>query len=197
VTFPAGGTTWDTATTLTFGDSSTPAARSGYTFPYYPAWWKFTATSTAPVTLDSFGTVGDGTGFEDTMLTVYSGASLGSAVVVASNDEAGSDNPAAPSLSRVTFTPVVGTEYHVKLQAFGSTGSHITTYVLTATAAPDTPPPAPSGSLGLDVGSATTVAVDPPLGPDATDVAALARRVPVHRVAVAVPAPTLVDGRPV
>lgn len=73
-------------------------------------WYCWTATTNSPVTFDTTGS-----GF-DTLLAVYTGASLNSLTVVTNMDDiAGATN----RMSRLTFTPVTGTTYRIAVDGFG------------------------------------------------------------------------------
>lgn len=73
-------------------------------------WYCWTASTNSAVTFDTTGS-----GF-DTLLAVYSGSSLGSLTLITNRDDiAGATN----RMSRVTFTPVTGTTYHIAVDGFG------------------------------------------------------------------------------
>jgi alpha-tubulin suppressor-like RCC1 family protein len=75
-------------------------------------WWSWTAPGDGPVTIDTLGS-----GF-NTLLGVYTGSSVGSLTVVASNDDSNGITSAA------TFTAVAGTEYWIAVDGKnGATGS--------------------------------------------------------------------------
>ena len=67
-------------------------------------WWEWTAPATGNVSIDTIGS-----GY-DTVLAVYTGASLDSLVVVAAND----DDRANPT-SRLSFTAQAGTAYQISV----------------------------------------------------------------------------------
>src|SRR6267378_7953283 len=62
----------------------------------HSVWYRWTASASTPVTIDTIGS-----NF-DTLLAVYTGSSVGSLTTIASNDDI--DGPSQPS--RVSFTPV-------------------------------------------------------------------------------------------
>jgi hypothetical protein len=73
-------------------------------------WYCWTAPTNRPVTFDSIGST------FDTVLAVYTGNSLDSLALIASNDDiAGATN----RMSRVTFTPATGTTYRIAVDGFG------------------------------------------------------------------------------
>ncbi len=71
------------------------------------AWWEWTAPSTGPVTFETIGST------FDTVLSVYTGATVGALAEVACDDEGGTGNT-----SLVTFQATAGTTYH--LHVFGT-----------------------------------------------------------------------------
>jgi alpha-tubulin suppressor-like RCC1 family protein len=75
-------------------------------------WWRWTAPGDGPVTVDTMGSA------FNTLLGVYTGSSVGSLTVVASNDDSGDITSAA------TFTAAAGTEYWIAVDGKnGATGS--------------------------------------------------------------------------
>jgi hypothetical protein len=92
-------------------------------------WWEWTASATAPVTIDTAGSD------YDTMLAVYTGASLGALTAIAANDDA-----PGRTTSRVTFTAQAGTTY---LFAVGSKGAATGLTLVNLTVDPAIAPPQP------------------------------------------------------
>lgn len=73
-------------------------------------WYCWTATTNNPITFDT-----SGSGF-DTLLAIYTGNTVGSLTLVTNRDDiAGATN----RMSRLTFTPVIGTTYHIAVDGFG------------------------------------------------------------------------------
>ncbi|HWY76108.1 MAG TPA: immunoglobulin domain-containing protein, partial [Verrucomicrobiae bacterium] len=66
-------------------------------------WYNWTAPSTSPVTFDTALSA------FDTLLAVYTGSSVGGLTLIAANDNISTNNVH----SRLTFTPVAGTVYHI------------------------------------------------------------------------------------
>jgi hypothetical protein len=82
-------------------------------------WWVWTAPASGSVTID---TENSGTGV-DTELGVYTGTSVGALTQVAVNE----DSPAlAHGWSRVTFSAVGGTTYHIAVSGFENSSGPIT-----------------------------------------------------------------------
>jgi len=80
----------------------------------HSVWYRWIASASTPVTIDTIGS-----NF-DTLLGVYTGSSVGSLTTIASNDDI--DGPGQPS--RVSFTPVAGTTYQIAVDGWnGATGS--------------------------------------------------------------------------
>ena len=92
-------------------------------------WFCWTAPSSTSVTMDTTGSS------FDTLLAVYTGSSVSSLTLIASNDDiAGSTN----RFSRVTFTPVAGTTYHVAVDGYGGAfGMLVLNWSQACTALPD------------------------------------------------------------
>ena len=90
---------------LSTGDVPSPNPKA------HSVWWRWTAPSSAAITIDTQGS------YFDTLLAVYTGSSLaGLTRIAASNDiEAG-----VVQTSRVTFTAVAGTVYHIAVDGFSS-----------------------------------------------------------------------------
>lgn len=125
-------------------------------------WWKYTATVSGLVSIDTAGnTLPSG----DTTLAVWTGASLAGLTLVAYND----DNPAAvDNSSYVQFYATTGVTYYIQIDGYGGT-SYVGQYVLTVghpgTANPGTvartvsvPAPTATGASGAP-GTATPAAV--------------------------------------
>jgi hypothetical protein len=73
-------------------------------------WYCWTAMTNTPMTIDTIGST------FDTLLAVYTGDSVTNLTLIAANDDiAGASN----RQSRVTFTPVPGTTYHIAADGFG------------------------------------------------------------------------------
>ncbi len=91
-------------------------------------WYNWTASSTSPVTFDTALS-----GF-DTLLAVYTGNSVSNLTLVASNDNMNKNS----TRSRLTFTPVSGTVYHVAVDGKGgANGSIVLRWVQASVALPD------------------------------------------------------------
>ena len=82
---------------------------AGVSLPLNSVWYRFTAASSGSVKLDTCG----GTNF-DTTLAAYTGSSVNALTQVAANDNA------CGTRSRITFTAVAGTTYHVALDGKGA-----------------------------------------------------------------------------
>lgn len=78
-------------------------------------WWSWTAPENGPVTVTT-----DGSDF-DTLLGVYTGASVSSLDTIASDDDGG---PGTTSLT--TFSGVAGTAYQIAVDGFGGASGSIT-----------------------------------------------------------------------
>lgn len=77
-------------------------------------WWAWTAPASGPTTLTTSASD------YDTQLAVYTGAALASLAAVAAND----DEAPGIATSRLTFTAIAGTTYHIALDgAGGQTGN--------------------------------------------------------------------------
>ena len=72
-------------------------------------WYNWTAQSSSPVTFDT------SLSSFDTLLGVYTGNNVNNLTLVATNNNASTNN----SRSRVTFTPVSGTTYRIAVDGFG------------------------------------------------------------------------------
>ena len=70
-------------------------------------WWKWVATSTGVITVDTIGS-----NF-DTLLAVYTGGSVGTLTAVAADDESGGDNTSA-----LSFAAVSGTTYWIAVDGW-------------------------------------------------------------------------------
>jgi hypothetical protein len=91
-------------------------------------WYNWTAPSTSPVTFDTALTS------FDTLLAVYTGSAVNALTLVASNDNISTNN----SRSRLTFTPVAGTVYHIAVDgANGANGNLTLRWAQATTPLPD------------------------------------------------------------
>ena len=79
-------------------------------------WYRFTAASSGPVTINTTGS-----GF-DTLLGVYTGAAVSGLTAVASND----DNPAGGLQSLVSFSAVAGTTYRIAVDGYSGVKGAVT-----------------------------------------------------------------------
>jgi len=107
-------------------------------------WYRFTAASSGPVTINTTGS-----GF-DTLLGVYTGAAVSGLTAVASND----DNPAGGLQSLVSFSAVAGTTYRIAVDGYsGVKGAVTLTWAFPAA-------PLPTGVSGTvtETGSGAPVA---------------------------------------
>ena len=90
----------------------------------HSVWFRYTATRSGPLAVE------DCTATFDSLLAVYTGATIGGAdplTLVGQNDDApGCANPLA---SRVTFDAVAGTTYRIALDAKGASGGYATVSV--------------------------------------------------------------------
>ena len=77
-------------------------------------WWLWTATSTEMVTFDTFGSS------YDTLLAVYTGNSVGSLSLIASNDNSGG------AQSKVAFPGISGTTYRIAVDGAGAAAGNVT-----------------------------------------------------------------------
>lgn len=82
--------------------------------PATSVWWKFTAPAAGTVNMNT-----DGSDF-DTVLAVYTGASVDALSEIASNDDG--DNPPQ---STISFAVVNGVEYHVAVDGYGGAVGNI------------------------------------------------------------------------
>lgn len=89
-------------------EAGEPAAGSGASSS---VWWTWTATTNGIVNIDTQGSA------FDTLLSVYTGSSLGSLALVAANDDAG-----GLGTSSVTFVAQAGTAYQIAVAGKGGTG---------------------------------------------------------------------------
>ena len=91
-------------------------------------WYNWTAPSSSQVTFDTAMSA------FDTLLAVYTGSSVSGLTLIASNDNISTNN----SRSRVKFTPVGGTIYHIAVDgANGANGNLTLRWANAATALPD------------------------------------------------------------
>jgi hypothetical protein len=80
-------------------------------------WYCWTAKTNAPITIDTIGSS------FDTLLAVYTGSTVSNLTLIANNDDISSpDN----RQSRVTFTPTIGTTYHIAVDGFGGASGLVT-----------------------------------------------------------------------
>lgn len=121
-------TAWPIAKALASGHNSRPFSEAAGLPP--AVWWVFTPSASQSLTLDTLSTSATVPANADTILTVYTGADLTSAVQIAINDDA----VVSPNflLSRLTFAAVAGTTYRIKVQSFDDNGDGITTFDLNA-----------------------------------------------------------------
>ncbi len=77
-------------------------------------WWNWTAPSNGQMSIDTFGSS------FDTLLAVYTGNSVGSLIVIASNDDSGGGQ------SQVAFTVVSGTTYRIAVDGYNGVTGNIT-----------------------------------------------------------------------
>jgi hypothetical protein len=92
-------------------------------------WYCWTAPTNDPVTFDTLGST------FDTLLAVYAGNDVSNLTLVAANDDiAGWTNRA----SRVSFTPIAGTTYHIAVDGYGgASGIVLLNWNQTGEALPD------------------------------------------------------------
>ena len=109
-------------------------------------WWKITPTAAGHVTVNTAGSS------FDTLLAVYTGASVSQLTTVASSDDTG-----ATLQSAVSFTATAGTTYYVAVDGYnGATGSIVLAYTggptasFTAQAGWWWAPTAPGTALGIE-----------------------------------------------
>ncbi|MGA1687103.1 MAG: S8 family serine peptidase, partial [Ilumatobacteraceae bacterium] len=103
-------------------------------------WFSWTAPDSGRLTVDTFGSS------FDTVLAVYSGASLPSLTRLTYNDD--SRQTGTYFQSTVTLDVTSGTEYHFRVNQFGSTGGSVVLNWVFATVGA---PPAPTDVEGLAV----------------------------------------------
>ena len=96
------------------GEAGEPTA--GASEPVNSVWWKWTATTTGTVEMNTFGSD------FDTVLAVYTGSSVSSLSLVAANDD--SSFPDALT-SRVSFEAQAGTTYFIAVDGFLNETGHI------------------------------------------------------------------------
>lgn len=77
-------------------------------------WWRWVAPATKPVQFDT-----KNSNF-DTLLAVYTGASVGALTHIASDDQSGGF-----STSKLTFNAVAGTTYHIAVDGWGGASGNI------------------------------------------------------------------------
>ncbi len=79
-------------------------------------WYRWVATATAPVTIDT-----SGSSF-DTLLGVYTGSAVNQLTTIASSDDVSKQD----LTSKVTFTPVPGTTYRVAVDGYNAASGSVT-----------------------------------------------------------------------
>jgi len=117
-------------------------------------WYRWTATSTASISIDT-----SGSSF-DTLLAVYTGTAVNALTGVVSNDDVSKKD----QTSKVTFTPVAGTTYQVAVDGYGgATGSVTLHWNQAAAPANDmfANAQAISGTSGSATGSTTYATKEP------------------------------------
>ena len=77
-------------------------------------WWNWTATTNGLVTIDTTGSS------FDTLLAVYTGDSVSNLDLMARNDDGGPGNQ-----SLLTFSPLVGTTYHIAVDGYNADSGSI------------------------------------------------------------------------
>lgn len=82
---------------------------AGVSIPLNSLWYAFTPATTGAVKVDTCG----GTTF-DTTLAAYTGNSVGALTQIAANDNA------CGTRSRISFTAIAGTTYHVAIDGNGA-----------------------------------------------------------------------------
>ena len=89
-------------------------------------WYKFTAGASGPVTLDTEGSIvatppGPAGQFTDTILSIYTGATLATLAQVACNDDDPTNTGVGNFTSRIeNFAATLGTTYYVRVSSFGT-----------------------------------------------------------------------------
>ena len=85
----------------------------------HSAWWTWTAPTNGPVIADTLGSS------FDTLLAVYTGDAVSNLTLVASNDNRGDDLQ-----SRLTFTGVAGTTYHLVVDGANGASGGVVLHIL-------------------------------------------------------------------
>ncbi len=116
-------------------DASDPGRRT--------VWWKWTPPSSGPVTISTLGS-----NF-DTLLGVYTGASVGSLTPTALNDDV---DPGLIRTSGVAFTAVGGTTYSIAVDGWGGYFGAITLNVAFTSASVPVPTVTSAGTASVGVG---------------------------------------------
>ena len=112
------------------------------------AWWSWTATASASVSITT-----DGSAF-DTVMAVYTGSSVGALTLITSDDDAGEG-----SASAVSFTTVTGTTYHIAVDGYEPNNGGLIVVNLSFSA-PNQPPVAMDDAfVGVSAGVTTTLSV--------------------------------------
>jgi hypothetical protein len=125
----AGSDTFATATPIEWGTASAATPNSGLTTETgepaagygRTAWWSFTPAETGWIALHTHASPGAA----DTVLSLYTGSTVDTLTLVATND----DQYAGLTTSQIVASVMAGVEYHVQVDAYDGTP---TTYVLTA-----------------------------------------------------------------
>ena len=152
-------------------------------------WYALTAPATGDVTVSLSQSTVIGDFVLDTLMGVYTGASLAGLSLVASNDD-GADAAFPSYWSEVTFAATEGTTYFVQVGLLDENKAdvnYVTTFSMPAVAAP------PRSTFGLVLDSTAVVDVVPPL---ASAGGSSGPSTALHVVTPTVPVPTLVNGRP-
>ena len=89
-------------------------------------WWRWTSSVTGMVEINTHGSD------FDTILAVYTGASLAGLTEIAANDE----SPSQPPASRVRFAAATGTVYQIAVDGWMEDEGNIVLNIVTATAPP-------------------------------------------------------------
>lgn len=119
-----GGASWDTATPLTAGTSTPTPITSlvkGDAFPYYPAWWTFTATQDGGFFLNTSGSTADPGRWTDNYIWAYAGTNQATTTQVADGYES------------LELNCVAGETYHIKVGCWDDVGDSGLQYILEAT----------------------------------------------------------------
>ena len=121
-------------------------AHAGINHATTSVWWRYTPSSSGQVTIDTVGS-----NF-NTVLAVYTGASVTGLTQVAANDDASGIS----QRSRVQFAGVAGTQYQIAVAGYGGQSSNIAVNV---TGGGGTPPPGPASIVSAVTPVARAAAV--------------------------------------